>query len=156
MTDDQAESNLIFTVWSLTGWNMAGFDAWLGSPEHWRDHPQKLAHLLGRRERLSHAHRTPQVSSEMLCLHADLLLAEAHRVAGVIRGAPLELAANKQSKINSQRRQGVSKLSTSQQKSILRRWNDALSTYGLRKSLAREYEVSEDTITRLIKNSALA
>ncbi|MDO9278281.1 MAG: hypothetical protein Q7U05_06930 [Polaromonas sp.] len=154
MNDDQAESNLVLTVWSLTGWDMTGFDEWVDSSGHWKDHPQKLAHLLTLRERLTQAFLTPQVSSEMLCLHADLLLAEAHRVAGVIRGAPLELAVNKQSKKNSLRRQGTSKLTSSEQRGIIRAWKAAISTYGLRKSLAREYEVSEDTITRLINKSA--
>jgi hypothetical protein len=154
MTNDQADSDLIFTVWSLTGWDMTGFTDWISSPVHWKDHPQKLAHLVTLRERLSHAHRTPQVSSEILCLHVDLLFAEAQRVAGVIRGEPLELAAIKQSKGNALRRQGFSKLSESQQKSIVREWNVPLSTYGLRQRLAHKYEVSEDLITRVIKKSA--
>lgn len=152
MTDDQAEPNFTFTIWSMTGWSMTGFEAWINSPEYWKDHPQKRAHLLTLRERLTHAYRT--TSTEILCLHADLLLAEAHRVAGAIRGAPLELAANKQSEINSLRRQGASKLTVSEQRGIIRAWKAQISTYGVRKRLAREYEVSEDTITRLIKKIA--
>lgn len=151
---DPEQSQIAFTVWNLTGWEMSGFDSWIGTPKHWKDHPQKLSHLLALRERLTRAYREHRDSNELLSVYVELLLAEAHRVAAQIKGVPLEVAAKKQSQKQSLRRQGTSKLTPSQKRGILRRWSAAFSTYGLRKSLAREFEVSEDTISRLVNNSA--
>jgi hypothetical protein len=151
--DEPEQSELVFTVWNLTGWEMAGFDSWISTSRHWEYHPQKLAHLLALRERLTQAYRQHRDNNELLSLHAELLLAEAHRVVSVIKGEPLEVAANKQSQKQSLRRQGKGKLTLSQKRGIVRRWDAAFSTYGLLKSFAREFEVSEDTISRIVKSS---
>jgi len=155
-TDNPDQTELLLVVWGLTGWDMSGFETWISMPKIWDKHPQKLAHLLTQRERLAHAYRQHKNNDELLTVYAELLFSESHRVASLIRGVPLEVAANKQSKINSLRRQGKVKLTASQIRGIKRAWSAAFSTYGLVKSLAREYEVSEDTISRLIKNSAPA
>lgn len=148
---DPEQARLVFDVWNLTGWEMAGFDQWTNHPTAWKDHPQKLAHLLALRNRLTHAYRQRGADNELLTVYAELLLAESQRIAGIIKGAPLETKAKAAGKKQAARRTGKTTLDVYQKRDILRRWNNAFTTYGLRKSLAREFEVSEDTISRVVK-----
>ncbi len=149
--DDPEQTSLVFDILSLTGWDMTGFDVWITTPQHWKKHPKKQQNLIELRGRLTHAYRQHFANNELLTVYAELLLSEAYRTAAVMKGIPLEIAANKQSLKQAARRTGKTALDVYQKRDILRRWNNAFTTYGLRKSLAREFEVSEDTISRVVK-----
>ena len=43
---DPEQTQLVFDILNLTGWDMTGFDIWINTPAYWKKHPKKLDHLL--------------------------------------------------------------------------------------------------------------
>lgn len=64
---------------------------------------------------------------------------------------PLAVNALKHGASQASRRVGKTKLSDSQKKQIVREYEAAPITYGMVKSLARKFDVSDDTISRIVK-----
>lgn len=85
---------------------------------------------------------------------AELLMAcvAAQKAGDVIEFAEREMG-QKSSEAQSQRRIGKTKLNDSQKRAISREYEVAFTKYGMTQSLANKYEVSEDTISRLVKKT---
>lgn len=65
---------------------------------------------------------------------------------------PLAASALKHGASQASRRAGKTKLSDSQKKQVVREYEAASVTYGMVKSLARKYDVSDDTISRIVNS----
>ncbi len=63
---------------------------------------------------------------------------------------PLAVNALKHGASQASRRTGKTKLSDSQKKQVVREYEAAPVTYGMVKSLARKFDVSDDTISRIV------
>ena len=62
-----------------------------------------------------------------------------------------EMALKRISLAQANRRIGKTKLDERQKRAIVREYEAALTTYGMTQALANKYEVSEDTISRIVK-----
>ena len=63
---------------------------------------------------------------------------------------PLAVNALKHGASQATRRTGKTKLSESQKRQVVREYEGAVVKYGTIKSLARKFEVSDDTISRIV------
>lgn len=52
---DPAQNGIAQLARDVLDWDLAGFDAWLYSPAHWRGYPRVRQHLMALREQLPHA-----------------------------------------------------------------------------------------------------
>ena len=147
---DVEQAELVFIVLALTGWDVSGFDDWINTESHWEKHASLRDHLIALRHRLTQTYRTYFNDNYVIELEAERLLAEAHKAAGFVRGVVLEQKVKATSETQASRRKGKGKLSESDIRAIQREFKVALTPYGLKKALARKYNVSEDTIGRAL------
>ena len=65
-------------------------------------------------------------------------------------GNPGEIALKRISQAQANRRIGKTKLKDIQKRQVIREYEAAPITYGMIKSLARKFDVSDDTISRIV------
>jgi hypothetical protein len=90
---DQEQSELVTTVWALTGWDMSSFDSWINEDSHWVDYPEIRRDLILHRNNLTHCYQQNFHHNELIQVYADKLfyIAQASRLLMANRGRAIQL-----------------------------------------------------------------
>ena len=137
-------------VWGACKWDMTNFDAWLADPAEWQGREHARQQLHDGREALRHAFKQG-ASDEQIERDAELLLLRA-KVEGMGRaGRGLERKVVAHGVVQANRRAGKTKLSDTEKRQVIREYDAALVQYGTVQALAHKFNVSEDTIQRVLK-----
>ena len=147
---DNEQSELAATVFALCGWQLASMDDWLNTDTHWSTHPEARRHLFEQRDHLMHTFRLAPNNNEVFTLEAEKLLMHARVASAHVLGLEFEQKGLRHSASQAKRRAGKGVLTESNKKSILREYEAAVVPYGKIKELARKYDVSTDTVSRLV------
>jgi len=151
--DDPAENDMVYELEAVSGHELTSFDVLLNDVAQWAGYEKAHAHLVGLRHDLVYKFKRYFDDTEALELAVEIYWQTLQSTRKQITGAMLETAKNKHSASQSKRRRGSTKLDETQKRQVRRAYDAAFSKYGTIKSLAREYNVSEDTISRAINAS---
>jgi hypothetical protein len=139
---DPTQQGLAVRVLLLSGWAMGAFDAWLNEPSNWQAYPLIGKNLAFLRAELMTAYEKHPNQSEIIKPHAQKLLY-------AWQGARLLIEKRQRGKSQAARRAGKTKLSLEQEGEIALQFANHCG-YGAIKALAAKFDVSEDTIRRVL------
>ena len=147
---DDMQASIAITVLLLTGWEITGFDDWLNTDSKWVEKQVNRDELVRLRHRLTETYHAYRKDSYVISLEAERLYAVAKWTSSHVAGYKIARRMQKYSEVQSDRRKGQTKLNDSQKRQIVREYEAALVKYGTIKSLARKFNVSDDTIKRVL------
>lgn len=154
MYHDNTQAEICLTVMALTGWEITGFDDWINTDSHWADTEfqgkENRNELIQLRHRLTKTFHDYNGDNYVIQLEAERLYAVAQWIAAHIAGYKVARKVQKHGEVQSDRRTGKTKLTESEKKQVVREYEAAPVTYGMVKSLARKFDVSDDTISRIV------
>ncbi len=148
---DSNENDMIFELETISGCELSAYDVLLNDVAQWVGQEKAHAHLVGLRSELAYKFKRHFDDTEVLELAVQRYWLALQTTRMSITGKVLERKVNKHSESQSKRRTGETKLSKSQKNQVVREYEAGISKYGMVKSLARRFGVSDDTISRIVK-----
>ena len=152
--NDNTQAVICLTVMALTGWEITGFDDWINTDSHWANTEsqgqENRNELIQLRHRLTKTFHDYNSDNYVIQLEAERLFAVAQWIAAHTAGYKVARKVQKHGELQSDRRTGKTKLSELQKRQVVREYEAAPITYGMIKSLARKFDVSDDTISRIV------
>lgn len=149
--DDPNENDMVFELEAISGHELTSYDVLLNDVAQWAGHEKAHTHLVGLRTDLAYKFKRYFDDTEALEMAVQSYWLALQAVRMNISGKALETKTNQYSASQSDRRTGKTKLTESEKKQVVREYEAASVTYGMVKSLARKFDVSDDTISRIVK-----